>query len=152
MVSGSPIFSCFERTAANRAEATGADQRHSSNQTAHLPTDADSSAAVYETSNGNPGEVTGKRKLQHVLTVSQRDQIVAWMKNVAAREVDKHIPFKTVLNFPQCFRDSTNDNLVRTTRLWANRTNYENSNGDLIYRWLSSSMTRVTKMGRDESG
>ena len=144
MVSGSPIISCFKRAAANRAAATGAVQSRNANQTANLPTDA---AAVYESNNGTAGELTGKRNLQHFLTVAQRAQIVAWMKNVAARDGDKHIPSKTVLNFPQFFRASANTNLVRVTRLWADRTSYENTNGEVIYRGSSSSLTRVTRLG-----
>ena len=144
MVSGSPINACFERAAANRAAATGADQSRSANQTANFPTDA---AAVYESNNGTPGEVTGKRNLQQVLTVARRAQIVVWMKNVAARDGDKHIPSKKVLNFPQFFRASANANLVGATRLWADRNSYENTNGEVIYRGSSSSLTRMTRLG-----
>ena len=90
---------------------------------------------------------TCNRRVQRVLTNSQRSMIVKWMLYTVETEGDKHIASKAVTNFPHLFRGTLNSNLIRASRLWKSRETYTNSEGAVVFRGNSSTLSRVTRNG-----
>ena len=62
-----------------------------------------------------------RRSLQHVLSNTQRAQIVKWMINHASVHGTKGICAKALRNFPTLFRCSEKANLQRASRYWHRR-------------------------------
>lgn len=69
------------------------------------------------------------------------------MKGEVHEHGEARIASKAVRKFPEFFRAGSNANIVRATRLWKSRRDYEDENGSVVRRGASTSITRMTKEG-----
>ena len=61
-------------------------------------------------------ELTGKRRLQQVSTLSYRHRVVQWMIADAEQNREAKIASRTIRNFPDQFRGEQKANLMKTSR------------------------------------
>lgn len=89
----------------------------------------------------------GQRSLKHVLTVSTRAKIVAWMFQNVFENGPKHITLTTVKNFLMYFRGAKNDIIVRAMRLWCDSDVCNKYSENPTTRKLHRTITRDTELG-----
>ena len=93
-----------------------------------------------------------------MLTILTRAKIVSWMNRTANVEGERHIASKAVRNFPQFFRSTSNANIIRASRLWKARKDYQGNDGSCGAINATVSVTRNIKNGlkrvslKDRSG
>lgn len=142
LLSVSPIAAGFERAAARRIA------RQSQGMPIATASKAvDQNAAQVDISESPAESSKRSRALQHVLTTTQKATVIKWMVETVSREGEKHLSSKTVDAFPQYFRSSRNAALMKALRLWRNRAEFCNGEGDVNLRGTSSTFTRVAGGG-----
>ena len=66
-------------------------------------------------------ELTGKRRLQQVSTLSYRHRVVQWMIADAEQNREAKIASRTIRNFLNQFRGEQKANLMKASRWWKDR-------------------------------
>lgn len=77
---------------------------------------------------------------QLLSTIAKRASIVRWIVETVENEGEKHIAYKAVAKFPDLFRESSNANLTKASRLWKQRSSYLPGCSSL--RGLNTTITR----------